>query len=402
MGIQDLTALIKAECPEQLETVLLAELEGYKIAVDVSIYLYKYVRSCGETRWLDAFINFVCELKKARLHPVYIFDGPDPPPEKKLKQAARRAQRAKDEDRLREAGRYYADLMQDYVPGNREPPDALQDNVRRLLAATSIGQQVRYDDAISVANALRAKIEIWTNQAIRITPAFGEKAKDVLNLLGLPYLQARGEAETLCAFLGVNGHVDAVLTSDTDVLAYGTPCMISNIGAEHKAPPPRMLGGADAPPPPRVRCGPTTVRVINHQNLCAELDLSAAEFRDLCILLGCDYNRRAKMRGKRVKKRGTWQDGKELSVGRVRAMRLIQEHRTLEEVENFLTDSAALNYRRCRELFTVPAANPGAARFEYASPIAEADFIAFLRENNSRIDKAFIIALWAPPKIQRA
>ncbi len=80
MGVKDLMSILKKKCPEQLIEVDMRELASYKIAVDVSIYLYRCVRSCGVTRWLDQFISFVCELKRFRIHPIYIFDGPNPPP----------------------------------------------------------------------------------------------------------------------------------------------------------------------------------------------------------------------------------------------------------------------------------------------------------------------------------
>lgn len=63
MGVKDLMSILKKKCPEQLIEVDMRELASYKIAVDVSIYLYRCVRSCGVSRWLDQFISFVCELR---------------------------------------------------------------------------------------------------------------------------------------------------------------------------------------------------------------------------------------------------------------------------------------------------------------------------------------------------
>ena len=372
MGIKDLLKVVRENCPEQLVELNMDDVAGYTVAVDISIYLYKNIRSCGIQRWLEAFIHFVCDLKRHRVHPIYIFDGPNPPVEKRNVQKKRRADLARQLERLREAERLYEILMCDYVPSRREPPRELQQNCRNLLKNTK--QPVQYADAASITNALRVKIEAWTNQTIRITPAFGEKAKDVLTLLGLPYLQADGEAETLCAYLAIHGHVDAVLSEDTDVLAYGTPLVFSNIDRSPSRP------GA-------------TIRIVKHADLCQALGLAPPEFKDLCILLSCDYNTRVKRRGKK----------KPIPIGQKRAYEMIQEYRSLDVIENFLVDPAPLNFRRCRELFTVPESK-GTVSFEYAAPIAEAEFFSFLRENHCRVSHEYIRNLWvaAPRSIRPA
>ena len=368
MGVKDLYKVIRSNCPSQIDNVDMRDLAGYKVAVDVSIYLYRSVRSCGVARWIDSFISFVCDLKRFRIHPIYIFDGPNPPPEKRTEQNRRRAQLRRQLDRLENAERLYEVLMRDFVPFDREPSSKLQEEVRALLQKSNFKHKIEYTDAISTTNALRDKIECWKNQTVHISPMFAEKAKDVLTLLGLPYLQADGEAETLCSFLGINGHVDAVLSDDTDVLAYGTPLVFSNIT--------RHPGRAVV-----------TVRAVVYDDLCKGLALTPPEFKDLCILLGCDYNKRAKMPGKKPHTKR--------SVGAVRAYSLIEEFRRLENIGPLLIDSEVLNYNRCRDLFTVPS-DPtlNLIKFTYARPIAEAEFFQFMAKNHCRLSHDFIRNLW--------
>ncbi len=370
MGVKGLYSLIRKTCPEQIGEVDMRDLAGYKVAVDVSIYLYRSVRSCGVQRWLDSFISFVCDLKRFRIHPIYIFDGPNPPPEKRAEQNRRRAQLERQLDRLAKAERLYEILMKDYVPCDREPSSKLKEETQTLLCRSTFKHKIEYTDAISITNALRDKIECWKNQTVHISPMFAEKAKDVLTLLGLPHLQADGEAETLCSFLGINGHVDAVLSDDTDVLAYGTPLVFSNI-TRH---------------PGR---GVVTVRAAVHADLCKGLEVTPFEFKDLCILLGCDYNQRAKMPGKKPSTR--------LSVGEVRAYTLIEEYRCLEKIEPLLVDPLVLKYPRCRNLFTVPS-DPSldSIKFSYARPIAEPEFFGFMADNHCRLSHDFIRNLWSP------
>ena len=373
MGVKDFYKVVKKHCPERIDIVDMRDLAGYKVAVDVSIYLYRSVRSCGVSRWIDSFISFACDLKRFRIHPVYIFDGPNSPPEKRSEQSRRRNQLKRQLDRLETAERVNEILKRDYVPFDREPPPTLRDEARTLLRNSSFKHKVEYTDAISITNALSNKIECWKNQTVHISPMFAEKAKDVLTLLGLPYFQASGEAETLCSFMGINGHVDAVLSDDTDVLAYGTPLVFSNI-TRH---PGRAL---------------VTVRAVAYEDVCKGLNLSSLEFKDLCILLGCDYNTRAQMPGKKLNTKR--------SGGAVRAYSLIEERRRLENIAPLLIDPLVLKYPRCRDLFTVPSvlSEPSlkSVKFTYARPIAEAEFFEFMAKNHCRLSHDFIRNLWSP------
>src|SRR5205085_3124549 len=89
--------------------------------------------------------------------------------------------------------------------------------------------------------------------------------------------------------------------------------------------------------------------VVSHQAILEDLEMTCEEFRDLCILLGCDYNDRIK---------GYPPDGKThkkpVSIGAKGAFAMITEYRRLEEVEKYVVDPDPLIYRRCREIFTPP------------------------------------------------
>lgn len=59
---------------------------------------------------------------------------------------------------------------------------------------------------------------------------------ELLELLGMPVLKARGEAEALCAQLNYEGHVDTCITADSDVFLYGAKCVIKCIRPNSKEP----------------------------------------------------------------------------------------------------------------------------------------------------------------------
>ena len=54
-------------------------------------------------------------------------------------------------------------------------------------------------------------------------------AMTMLRLMGVPVIQAPGEAEAQCSYLNRIGKVDAVCTEDTDSIVFGTQILIREI-----------------------------------------------------------------------------------------------------------------------------------------------------------------------------
>ncbi|XP_062259978.1 probable flap endonuclease 1 homolog [Platichthys flesus] len=114
----------------------------------------------------------------------------------------------------------------------------------------------------------------------------------LLKLLGVPSIQAPGDAEALCARLVRDGTVDAVASEDMDTLPFGANTVIRQLNAKKDS----------------------DVTEYSLSKLLEKLQISHEEFVDLCILLGCDYC------------------DKITGLGPRRALTLIQKHRTIENV----------------------------------------------------------------------
>jgi flap endonuclease-1 len=56
-----------------------------------------------------------------------------------------------------------------------------------------------------------------------------EDAKKMLSLMGIPVVQAPGEAEAQCSYLNKIGKVDAVCTEDTDSIVFGTQLLLREL-----------------------------------------------------------------------------------------------------------------------------------------------------------------------------
>ncbi|KAF1468891.1 hypothetical protein FQV17_0013835, partial [Megadyptes antipodes antipodes] len=91
---------------------------------------------------------------------------------------------------------------------------------------------------------------------------------ELLECLGVPWVQAAGEAEAMCAYLNVKGHVDGCITNDGDVFLYGAQTVYRNFAMNAKD--------------PLLDC--YTMSSIKEKLGCDRESLIG-----LAVLLGCDY-----------------------------------------------------------------------------------------------------------------
>uniref|UniRef100_A0A4X2MBY1 Flap endonuclease GEN homolog 1 n=1 Tax=Vombatus ursinus TaxID=29139 RepID=A0A4X2MBY1_VOMUR len=91
---------------------------------------------------------------------------------------------------------------------------------------------------------------------------------DMLDCLGIPWVQAAGEAEAMCAYLNAHGCVDGCLTNDGDAFLYGAQTVYRNFTMNTKD--------------PHVDC-------YTMSSIKKELGLDRDSLIGLAVLLGCDY-----------------------------------------------------------------------------------------------------------------
>ncbi|XP_033638355.1 flap endonuclease GEN homolog 1-like [Asterias rubens] len=94
------------------------------------------------------------------------------------------------------------------------------------------------------------------------------ECKEMLDHLGIPCLQARGEAEAMCALLNKQGIADACLTEDGDVFLYGARTVYKNFSLQTND--------------PQIECYST-------DDIETKLGLDNDKLIALSLLLGCDY-----------------------------------------------------------------------------------------------------------------
>ncbi|XP_075840135.1 flap endonuclease GEN homolog 1 isoform X2 [Microtus pennsylvanicus] len=98
--------------------------------------------------------------------------------------------------------------------------------------------------------------------------SFLRECLEMLECLGIPWVQAAGEAEAMCAYLNASGHVDGCLTNDGDAFLYGAQTVYRNFTMNTKD--------------PHVEC--YTISSIK-----SKLGLDRDALVGLAVLLGCDY-----------------------------------------------------------------------------------------------------------------
>ncbi|KAM3604680.1 uncharacterized protein V6R79_014693 [Siganus canaliculatus] len=145
------------------------------------------------------------------------------------------------------------------------------------------------------AAVLEKRAEAAGRSSCHYTGSASSQTKEccqLLKFLGVPVIQAPGDAEALCAQLVRDGTVDAVASEDMDTLPFGATNVIRHLNAKRDS------------------------EVVEYSlpKLLETLHISHQEFVDLCILLGCDYC------------------DKIAGLGPKRALTLIQKHHTIEDV----------------------------------------------------------------------
>eukprot|EP01025_Chloroclados_australasicus_P050597 TRINITY_DN5838_c0_g1_i1.p1 TRINITY_DN5838_c0_g1~~TRINITY_DN5838_c0_g1_i1.p1 ORF type:complete len:414 (-),score=56.52 TRINITY_DN5838_c0_g1_i1:232-1326(-) len=205
--------------------------------------------------------------------------------------------------------------MQPVFVFDGKPPEQKKEELDRRL-----GRRDEAEAALQQAKEAGDEKDIakYSKRTVKVTKEMNEDCKKLLRLMGVPVVESPGEAEAQCAELAKEGLVYGVSTEDMDCLTFGAPRLIRNL----------MTPASQNKPP----CE------FIYQDMLEQLQLSPDEFIDLCILCGCDYCSTIK------------------GIGQVRALQLIQKHRTIEAILANLDRSKyqvpePFSYKEARKLF---------------------------------------------------
>jgi flap endonuclease-1 len=181
MGIHLLNRFLRTKNPKGIKEVHLNTFANKKIAIDISIYLYRYASQDALTENILKMCNL---FKSHKIRPLFVFDGKSS--DKKQETLFKR------KEAKQKAYSQYTILKND---------TRFLKNKSRLL------------------RELKRKSTYINIKMIN-------QVKNTLDSCGMSYIVANGEADELCAALAKTNKVAAVLSEDTDMFAYGVPVVL--------------------------------------------------------------------------------------------------------------------------------------------------------------------------------
>ena len=227
MGIRNLNRYLRNNCPESIRCIPISDISHKKIAIDISIYLYKFE---SENALLENMFMMLSIFRHYNIIPIFIFDG-KPPDEKKALLKKRK------EDKKIAQEEYYK----------------LQQSLQNID---------KQDKQNIIAKMVQLK-----KQFVQINKEKIEKVKSLIRAYGATYYDAPGEADELCALLVIKKKVWACLSEDMDLFVYGCSRVLRYFS---------LLSH--------------TVVLYFTKGIFNELNMTYKDFKEICILSGTDYN----------------------------------------------------------------------------------------------------------------
>ena len=263
MGIKDLNPFLKAVSPNLIREVQLSNFSGKRVAIDTSIYLYKFLYK--NDRFIESFFKQINRLRVNNITPIYIFDG-KPPVEKMTEIKSRQDKKLYYMEKIMELNNQIQEFNE--LPVDQEAVNNTKESVEEEEE-----EQTSTEVVVSKKD-LQEQLEKFEKKLIVVTKDHIRALKYFFDLLNIKYIQANCEADIICSKLCENGIVDMVLSDDMDLLASGSKIVLRNFN---------------------VNSNKITVYDVDH--ILQILDIDYDQWIDFCILCGCDYLKRVRGMG---------------------------------------------------------------------------------------------------------
>lgn len=229
MGIKNLNKFLRNNCDNSaIEFISIQELSGKKIAIDISIYMYKFA---ADNTLIENIYLMLSIFRYYNIIPIFVFDGKPPAEKKELLE-----KRKKDKK----------DAEKEYFKLSQQLNDDLDE----------------YDKQEIINN-----MDLLKKQFIYINKEKIDTVKNLIRAYGATYYDAPEEADELCASLVIKNKVWACLSEDMDMFVYGCPRVLRYLSLLNH-----------------------TVVMYDLNKILNNLGLKQNELREICVLSGTDYN----------------------------------------------------------------------------------------------------------------
>lgn len=360
MGIKKgFLSFVKKRYPSVFQNVHISSFSGKKLAIDIFSFFYRYIHTFGkdDNKWISHMMKHFITFKKYNVNVIPIFDG-KPPVEKNEERNQRRERKEQSENRIHQLEVDF----EEYVRSGKV--SELLEDVNSQIISKKMNKILMKNKLFNKKTSMKideVEIQDYIDNSKKKTGFLVKRdidiVKDLFTCLGIPFIQADEEAETLGCYLQNKGICDCLISLDSDCVAYGVDYFIIDMSQN----------------------GACTLFDVNE--LSNLLKLSKTQIRDLCIMCQCDYN-----------SNGGGIEG----VGPTKAIRLLMLYKDIETILNNGYKEDQLNYERCREIFQskYPEQDILFQNMKWSKQIDIEKFEEFIKTNNIPMNMGDINALW--------
>ena len=183
---------------------------------------------------------------------------------------------------------------------------------------------IKYERAVSEGKMDDARK--YAQQTTSMKDGMVDDSKKLLELFGIPYIQAPSEGEATAALLTQTGHADIAASQDFDSILFGAKKLVRNFTNSGRRKLPNRNTYIEVEP-----------EVIDYIKNLEELGITGEQLIDVGILIGTDFN----------------PDGFE-RVGPKTAIKMIREHGKLEDIPQIREQLEVIDYNAIRKIFLKP------------------------------------------------
>ncbi len=196
---------------------------------------------------------------------------------------------------------------------------------------------VKYEKAVSRGDMAEARK--YAQQTTSLQDGMIQESKHLLDLLGIPYVDAPSEGEAVAAHMASAGVAFASASQDFDSVLFGAKRLVRNFTSARRRKNPNSNTYVDVVP-----------EIIEAQKVYDALGITHEQIVDIGILVGTDFNPRGFER-----------------IGPKTALKLIKKHKRLEDIPSIQEQLGRTKYGEIREIFLAPKV-PDEYTLEFGAP----------------------------------
>jgi len=236
-------------------------------------------------------------------------------------------------------------------------PSALKEVEIKRRAKVKEEATVAYEKAVAKGDLVKARL--YAQATSRLKDYMEEDSKRLLDLMGLPWVDASSEGEAQAAHMTRRGDSDYCASQDYDSLLFGAPMLLRNVNVSGR----RKLPSKNV----YVNVAP---EVIELKSVLKECGITYEQLVDVGILIGTDFN----------------PDGLK-GLGPKTALKLIKQHGTIENTLPHIENAEfPAEPKRIREIFLHPKVTDN-YKLEWKEPDVEGIVDFLFREKDFTEDR---------------